>query len=48
MPGHSREEKGRREHPRVRTAVIPQLDETECGALCLGIVLAHHGRWGAS
>ena len=30
---------------RVRTPVILQFDETECGAVCLGIVLAHLGRW---
>ena len=29
----------------MRTPVILQLSETECGAACLGIVLAHHGRW---
>ena len=30
---------------RVRTSVLLQLTETECGAACLGIVLAHFGRW---
>ena len=29
----------------MRTPVLLQFDETECGAVCLGIVLAHHGRW---
>ena len=30
---------------RLRTPVLLQNDETECGAICLGIVLAHYGRW---
>ena len=30
---------------RARTPVLLQLTETECGAACLGIVLAHFGRW---
>ena len=30
---------------RLRTPLFPQLEPTECGAACLGIVLAHHGRW---
>ena len=30
---------------RLRTPVFLQNDETECGAACVGIVLAHHGRW---
>ncbi len=30
---------------RIRTPVLLQLTETECGAACLGIVLAHFGRW---
>ena len=30
---------------RVRTSVLLQLTETECGAACLGIVLSHFGRW---
>ncbi|MCY4037456.1 MAG: cysteine peptidase family C39 domain-containing protein [bacterium] len=29
---------------RRRTPVIPQMHATECGAACLGILLAHHGR----
>ena len=46
MPGRfSRAKTGPREHRRVRTPVLLQFDETECGAVCLGIVLAHHGRW---
>ena len=32
-------------HRRVRTPVFLQFDGTECGAVCLGIVLAYHGRW---
>ena len=30
---------------RVRTPPFLQLHATDCGAACLGIVLAHHGRW---
>ena len=30
---------------RARTPMMLQLTETECGAACLGIVLAHFGRW---
>ena len=30
---------------RMRTPVLLQLTETECGAACLGIVLSHFGRW---
>ena len=46
MPGRdSREKSGRTAYPRVPTPVLLQFDETECGAVCLGIVLAHHGRW---
>ncbi len=41
----SRREARPREHRPVRTPVLLQFDETECGAVCLGIVLAHHGRW---
>ncbi|MCY4258502.1 MAG: cysteine peptidase family C39 domain-containing protein [bacterium] len=29
---------------RHRTPVIPQMHSTECGAACLGILLAHHGK----
>ncbi len=28
-----------------RTPIIPQMHATECGAACLGILLAHHGRY---
>ncbi|MXZ98793.1 MAG: ATP-binding cassette domain-containing protein [Acidimicrobiaceae bacterium] len=30
---------------RVRTPVVPQMHVTECGAACLGSLLAHFGRW---
>lgn len=30
---------------RVRTPLVPQLETSECGAACLGILLAHCGRW---
>ena len=30
---------------RMRTPLFPQLETSECGAACLGIVLAHFGRW---
>ena len=30
---------------RVITPIFPQFKITECGAACLGIVLAYHGRW---
>ena len=29
----------------MRTPIFQQLERTECGAACLGIVLAHFGRW---
>ena len=45
MPGRGRRKKTGRAQRRVRTPVLLQFDETECGAVCLGIVLAHHGRW---
>jgi len=36
---------GNRPHRVVRTPGMIQLDAHECGAVALGIVLAHHGRW---
>ena len=31
--------------PRVRTPVFLQQEAADCGAACLGIMLAHHGYW---
>ena len=36
---------GRRVGKRARTPLFPQFEASECGAACLGIILAHHGRW---
>ena len=30
---------------RRRSPLFPQMETSECGAACLGIVLAYHGRW---
>ena len=35
----------RAHHRRLRTPVFMQLESTDCAAACLGIVLAHFGRW---
>jgi NHLM bacteriocin system ABC transporter peptidase/ATP-binding protein len=42
MPALQAEAPGRK---RLRTPLFPQLETSECGAACLGIVLAHFGRW---
>ena len=36
---------GRFVKKRIRTPLFPQFEASECGAACLGIVLAHFGRW---
>ena len=42
MAAHKPGPLGRR---RLRTPIFPQYEATECGAACLGSVLAHFGRW---
>ena len=41
----SKETAGEHETRRIRTPVLMQMHATECGAACLGSVLAHFGRW---
>ncbi len=36
---------GRLPRRRLRTPLFPQLEASECGAACLGVLLAHFGRW---
>ena len=36
---------GRFSGRRVRTPLFPQFEASECGAACLGVLLAHYGRW---
>ena len=42
MPASATEKPTRK---RLRTPLFPQLETSECGAACLGILLAYHGRW---
>ena len=41
----SRTRNAGRWHRRVRTPVLMQLENSDCGAACLGILLGHFGRW---
>ena len=44
-PQSSKKPDREREARRLRTPLLMQMHATECGAACLGSVLAHFGRW---
>ena len=43
--GAARDDRAGKRRKRVRTPLFLQYEEAECGAACLGSLLAHFGRW---